>query len=598
MQQFIGTSLKTRLYLLVLAAFVPVAALIFYIAEEQKTLEIQAFLQKALVLARTAAYEESQQLESTRNLLAVIADAYLISESHGDEVTGPWANLITHLKGYADVGILDPDGRLVAGTDSPQIGRDYSNTIWYQDSRKNKKWTIGPYYGAQNDGQPVLYFARPVLNHRGQIDAVAFAALDLNWMNRTIVEHLTGLPEGSRLTLLNEDNGLIRYDTTRQQWSVPTKMNQTLLRQIGTKRSGTLSAMDENKLSRIYAFAPLSSSLGGPLVTVLLEIPEAAALAATKRIFTRNVALLVLSALIAVLAVWWVGDVFILRRLRAMVAATRKLAAGDLEARIGKIGVRDELSHLAGVFDEMAASLQLRMEREKHAMTSLEHSREQLRKLSAYQQEVREQERIRIAREIHDQFGQSLTILKMDLAWLKKQWSAQSSEVDEKMVAMAHVIDEALKNLHAVTAELRPVILDDFGLAAAIEWQVEEFRIRSGVNCRMENSGFEPDLPKDQATALFRIFQESLTNIIRHARANNVEVRLEKDNGEVRLQVRDNGRGITEAEINDPTAYGLLGMRERLYPWNGSVSFEGRPGGGTCVTIRLPMAEKREGESP
>lgn len=377
MQQFIGTSLKTRLYLLVLVAFVPVAALIFYVAEEQKTLEIQAFLQKALVLARSAAYEESQQLESTRNLLAMIADAYLISESHGNEVTGPWSKMITHLKGYANAGILDPYGRLVAGTDSLQIGRDYSNTVWYQDSRKNKKWTIGPYYGARNSSQPVLYFARPVLNHRDQIVAVAFAALDLNWMNRTIVEHLTGLPEGSRLTLLDEDNGLIRYDSSSQQWSGPTEMNQTLRRQIVTKRSGTLRAMDENKLSRIYAFAPLSSTLGGRMVTMILEIPEATALAATKR-----------------------------------------------------------------------------------------------------------------------------------------------------------------------------------------------------------------------------IFQESLTNILRHARADNVEVRLEKDNGGVMLQVRDNGRGITEAEINDPTAYGLLGMRERLYPWNGHVSFEGRLGGGTCVTIRLPMAGKREGDRP
>lgn len=596
MRQFIGTSLKTRLYLLVLTAFLPVAALIFYIAEEQKTLENQAFLQKAMVLARAAAYEENQQLEATRNLLAIIADAFLTTGGRADQHPGSLTHLATHLTGYADVGILDPNGRLLTGMDPTPIHQDYSDLTWFLESLKSKKLTIGPYYGEHNNGQPVLYFALPVLNRRDQPAAVAFAALDLNSMNRTIFKQLTGLPEGSRLTLLNDSNGLIRYDTTSQQWSVPTDIDPALRQGIIHKHSGTLSAMDENRLSRIYAFAPLSSALGSHIVTVVLEIPKAAALASSKRIFTRNVALLVLSALIAILAIWWAGDVFILRRVRAMVAASRKLAAGDLGARIGKIGVRDELSHLAGVFDEMAASLQLRMERERDTLASLEHSREQLRKLSAYQQEVREEERIRIAREIHDQFGQSLTILKMDLAWLKKRLSAEAPKVDEKMTAMAQVIDEALKNLHAVTAELRPVMLDDFGLAAAIEWQIEEFRNRSGIDCRMDNSGFEPDLPKDQATALFRIFQETLTNILRHAHADNVEVHLEKAHEDLVLHVKDNGRGITETEINDPKSYGLLGMRERLYPWNGRVSFEAPPGGGTCVTIRLPMPEKGEEE--
>jgi signal transduction histidine kinase len=167
-----------------------------------------------------------------------------------------------------------------------------------------------------------------------------------------------------------------------------------------------------------------------------------------------------------------------------------------------------------------------RIEKETQVTASLKRSREQLRNLAAYQNEVREQERIRIAREIHDQLGQSLTLLRMDLSWLKKQLEDKNPTVDEKMDAMFQVLAGALENLHTVTTELRPIILDDFGLAAAIEWQVEEFRNRVGIECRMAPTGFEPDLPKDQATALFRIFQETLTNIIRHAQASEVEVRL------------------------------------------------------------------------
>ena len=222
----------------------------------------------------------------------------------------------------------------------------------------------------------------------------------------------------------------------------------------------------------------------------------------------------------------------------------------------------------------------------------MERAREQLRHLAAYQNDVLEQERIRIAREIHDQLGQSLTILQMDLSWLKKHQRENRPATIDKMTAMSHVISEALQNLHTVTAELRPVILDDFGLAAAIEWQVEEFRKHSGIECRMEQIGFEPALPKDQATALFRIFQETLTNILRHARADEVLVRLETRDDALILQIRDNGRGITEAEIDAPQSFGLLGIRERLYPWNGKVSFEGRPGRGTCVTVRVPLIPK------
>ena len=163
------------------------------------------------------------------------------------------------------------------------------------------------------------------------------------------------------------------------------------------------------------------------------------------------------------------------------------------------------------------------------------------------------------------------------------------------MAVMFQLIDQGMDNLHAVIAELRPVILDDFGLAAAIEWQVEQFISRSGIGCRFENGDFEPDLPKDQETALFRVFQEILTNVIRHAQADDVIVRLEKHDGELMLQVEDNGRGITDDEIRSPHAIGLLGIRERLYPFGGRVAFEGQPGKGTVVTIHLPLLQ--EGES-
>jgi signal transduction histidine kinase len=429
----------------------------------------------------------------------------------------------------------------------------------------------------------------PVFDLRQHIMAVAFAALNLNWMNQPVFSQLSQLPKDSRLTLLETDQGVLRYDANSRQWSIPEAFDPELRSAIFARRSGILSAPDEDKILRIYAFAPIASALRKRDTMVVLEIPQKVALAASRRVFTRNVILVAASALIAILSIWWASNALILRRVQAMVQVSHKLSAGDLSARIGQIGGQDELSHLARVFDEMAASIQQRIEREASVTASLERSHEQLRRLSAYQQEVRELERTRIAREIHDQFGQSLTILKMDLSRLKKQLPAHLSAVNEKIEAMARVIDDAIQILHTVTADLRPVILDDFGLAAAIEWQAELFQQRTGIGCRLENNGFEPELPKDQATALFRIFQECLTNVVRHAQADDVVVRLEARPGELMLQIKDNGRGITNAEINAPDAFGLLGIRERLYPWNGRTTFSGRPGQGTQVTIYLPM---------
>lgn len=591
MQQFVGTSLKTRLYLLVLAAFIPVSVLIFYIAEEKKAEETEAIFQKTMVLTRAAAIEENQKLEFTRSLLAALAETVLKFQDQQERLSALMSSLSGQFEGYVQLGAIGPDGRLVAGGNPFEAGWDYSEKPWFARCMERRELTMGEYQGQSIDDVPVLYFALPASDAKGQIHAVVFTAVDLNWMNRSLFKQLVTLPKGSQLTLLDDDKGIIRYDVDSGEWSIPKDLDPALRRQISEHASGTLSLPDENGAERLVAYAPLASSFKGRNVSVALGVPETSALAASKRNFIRNLVLLILSALMAVLIIWWAADFYILRRIRRIVRVSRELAEGNLDARIGKIGVHDEMGHLAGVFDEMAGSLQSRIQREQQVMASLESSREQLRNLAAHQQEIRERERIRIAREIHDQFGQSLTILKMDLSWLRKRTS-RTSELEEKLRVMDWVIDEALKTIHTITAELRPVILDDFGLSAAIEWQVEEFQNRSGIDCRMVKTGYEPDLPKDQATALFRIFQEVLTNILRHANAREVEVRLREEAGSVILEVRDDGRGITEAEVSDSTSYGLIGIRERLYPWHGRVLFEGRPGAGTRVTVVLPLIQK------
>jgi signal transduction histidine kinase/PAS domain-containing protein len=218
----------------------------------------------------------------------------------------------------------------------------------------------------------------------------------------------------------------------------------------------------------------------------------------------------------------------------------------------------------------------------------LEQSRAHLRRLSAHLQDAREEERTHIAREIHDELGQALTALKMDVAWLQDDLSGQPRQL-RKIRAMSQLIDTTVQAVRRIATELRPGILDDLGLAAAIEWQLGEFQNRTGIECKLDSNVETTRLDGDSATTIFRILQETLTNVVRHAQATQVEVRLTEMADGFTLRVADNGRGITEEEINNSKSFGLLGMQERALLRDGEFQIRGAPGRGTTVTVRLPL---------
>jgi two-component system sensor histidine kinase UhpB len=222
----------------------------------------------------------------------------------------------------------------------------------------------------------------------------------------------------------------------------------------------------------------------------------------------------------------------------------------------------------------------------------LTRSREELRNLSRHLQSVREEESKRIAREIHDEMGQALTALKMDLAWLSRRFTAETEEQDqlrEKTRSMTGLIDQTIQLIQKISAELRPGLLDDLGLRPAIEWQVQDFQNRTGIKCKLTADDHDIEMDPDQATAIFRVFQESLTNVARHAEATRLEIILDEKDGWLRLVVRDNGKGISETQVYAPDALGFMGMRERLRPFNGKLSVQGAPRKGTTVEISLPL---------
>lgn len=213
----------------------------------------------------------------------------------------------------------------------------------------------------------------------------------------------------------------------------------------------------------------------------------------------------------------------------------------------------------------------------------------ELMELSEHLQQAREDERIRIARDVHDHVGQFLTGLKMNLIYQAQNPSDDAAVRMEQTKSIAMQIDRTIMSVKDICSELRPSILGHFGLTAAVQWYLEDFQKRTGVRCNIKLDSEIPALNKDLAVLLFRIFQELMVNVLRHARATKVSIWLKYSAGAIMLKVKDNGRGILIEEVSHPRSFGIIGIRERVRFWGGQSKFKGASNKGTTVTILLPL---------
>jgi signal transduction histidine kinase len=311
---------------------------------------------------------------------------------------------------------------------------------------------------------------------------------------------------------------------------------------------------------------------------------------------------LILAALVVLLAAAALGIAIsrtISGPIQQLAGVVEGFGKGDFAIRAGSMPA-DEIGALAAGFNRMAgniaeqtAQLQSEIGVRSRAEEELRASRLHLRNLSAHLQQAREEERKGLAREIHDELGQALSTIKLNLALLKSEIAPHVGDVDGRIGSIVGIVDATIKSVRRLMTELRPHLLDDLGLIAAMEWQAEEFSRRTGIPCRVSLPGHDIHLDADRSIALFRIFQETLTNIARHASASEVRAELQAHDRIIEFKVQDNGRGITEAEVNNARSFGLLGMRERARYFGGGLEITGKPGEGTTVIVRLETEESR-----
>lgn len=242
---------------------------------------------------------------------------------------------------------------------------------------------------------------------------------------------------------------------------------------------------------------------------------------------------------------------------------------------------------------DRTADLTLEISEREKTERELKRTTEKLRQLTKRVQVIREEENKIIAREIHDELGQALTAIKIDVAWLSKRYS-NDEPIVESLVTILNTIDDTIKTVRKISTRLRPRLLDELGLIPAIEWQVKEFQNRTGISCSLILPEVTIDLSSQASSAIFRIFQEAITNIARHSSATNVNIEISvNSNGALMMLVKDNGIGLPENYLSKEHSLGIMGMQERAYSFGGRFIIESSPGKGTKVLVKVPLTKMK-----
>lgn len=581
--------LRARLLLLVGLATLPALAFILYSASFQRTALRRKIETDTMYLASLAAREHARQIAGASDLVATLAALPI----EWMRMPGPcpefFPAVLQGFRHFANLGVLAPDGTLVCSVIPPDGPVDMSALPVFARATQSTGVAVGEYQIGLIVHRPVLIVANAVRDAANGISALVFVALDLRWFSQLAQE--ADLPEGSSFTIVDRRGRILARSLESSLWVGKSLAAHGGFSQVISRQQGLMEGEDVDGVRRLFAFAPLAGIDG---VFVMVGIPVEKAFADVNRALVVNLLGLGFITLCATAAGLLGAEVFVLRGIWGLARASRMLGAGMLTVRVPEEKQAGEISELARAFNLMANALEARHNEAITAQENLRASEERLRVLSQGLQEAREEERAQIARDLHDELGQSLTALKLDVSWMSgKLVGSPPSEPDlarmrEGLHEMMLRLDETVHLVRRIATDLRPGVLDRLGLAAAVEWQAGEFQRRTGIRCELILDPLDGVLSPAVSTALFRICQEALTNIARHSKARYVTVHLRENSGVVEMSIHDDGVGIKETSTLDPQSIGILGMRERALLLGGSVSVSADPGEGTTVEVRIP----------
>jgi signal transduction histidine kinase len=525
--------------------------------------------ENSLRLARAAAARLVSLHRDSRLLLERMAERQPVRSFDSDGCDSLFA-VVEFFPQFADILLIDADGALrcsAPASPGDPLFIEAAKGWAAEELRRGRLAAELPRIHAIGDSW-VVALAAPVASPQG-VPAATLVVLAV-----AEVFPREAVVEATTVTILDRDGTILVRSSESERWAGKSARESGVGQIVLAGLEGTAEATGIDGVSRQYGFTPVEE-LGW---TVHVGVPTALVMRPVRDIVAGGVVggLLIVAIVVIIAAMLSRG---IEAPVEELVRAAAAVSRGEFDRVETDSGPR-EIAELAEAFNAMVAS-----RREAEQLT-----RESERKLKALSDRliiVQEQERTRIARELHDDLGQSLTALKMDVTGLlaRSGHEGAGSPLEERILA---TLDLTVTAVQRISSELRPSVLDDLGLVAAIEWEARLFEERTGIECELSLPDGPIDIGTIRATAVYRIIQEAFTNVARHSNAARVEVRLRERGGELLLEIRDDGRGIRDDELRDPSSLGLLGIRERAGIIGATVEFEGVSGRGTIVQLRIP----------
>jgi len=585
------SSLRFRLQLLVLIAVVPVLGMTFYAAIEDRQRQMSHLQAEASQLAEIVSMQEQHLIRGVRQLLIALAQLPQARDGAGDACDALLAELSGYYQRYANLGMADVDGNVFCSAAPVYAPVNIADQVFFQRALDTLDFAVGDYQLDRITNESAVSFAYPVLDDVDQVHAVVFAALDLSWFNQLELDIRTQLSLGSVLINIDGSGVVLVHEPDPDNWVGRSMLEHPLIQAVLERGQGVVETVGLDGAPGIYAFAPVSSAMYSGDMYVIVGASRDAAFGEANKTLTRNLVSLGLVTVLALTAAWLLGNLLVLRPVNALLHTAEHLSEGDLCARTGIDSGRGELVQLAQVVDQMAETLQQRETERQQAESMLRQYADRL-------VDVQEAERRHIARELHDEIGQALTAVKMNLQAAQRLTHEPTLSSYQK--DCIDTVERTLHQVRSLSLDLRPSILDDLGLEPALRWLVAGQARQTETAFQLDVDFLDRRLPPDLEITCFRVIQEALTNIVRHAQAKQVRVQVRRQEQEVRLDVWDDGVGFDVQAALERAMHGeslgLLGMRERVSLAGGQIDIVSVPGHGSEVRVHLPV--DRTGDMP
>lgn len=584
-------TLRGRLILLVCFATVPAILFIFFVAAKEREAALDRMQTEARHLGSLASREHAHQLEGGKSLLRRLGMASACDNSPRVPPSICPDYLPALLAGFpqfANIGVASLQGEVICSAAPIQPTANLRTNTAFGRALDSADVETGAYV-VGFVGRPVLHLAYAIRDRSGAPCGVAFVAVELGWLDQLAQQ--ANLPADYSLlitdrtgSVLARSGATLRDRVAEQGHSLPD------LAAALHRPEGAVLEVGSPASSRYFVATPME---GTPGIFVMAGLPYERVRATANSAFYRTLLGLVLATVFAIVSAILAAELSVLRVLRGLTRAVRKFGAGDLSARAPIPKSQGELRELAVSFGAMADALAARQREAQSAEA-------RLRALSDRLQAVRDEEAARIACELHDELGQILTGLKMDLTRVRRVYSGngQSTAGDQALHEMSEQIDSAIDAVRRISSELRPPVLDRLGLAAALDWLARDYEAKAGPAVLLNVNGIQEPTSGLVSTTVFRIVQEALTNVVRHAAATQVTIDLLATGTALTLTIHDNGKGIDPAAAEGPKALGIFGMRERARLLGGSFQVHGEPDHGTTITLVVPTPPQGARDTP